>query len=63
MNGSIISLIQENRRLFYKGMIRNSYKTQAEHRNTSPDPSKSGQINEIGIKEKSYRFLQEIFNE
>jgi hypothetical protein len=63
MNGSIISLIQENRRLFYRGELRNSYKDRPENRNTTTESSKSGSLNEVGIKEKSFRFLQEIFNE
>lgn len=60
MNGSIISLIQENRKLFYKGYIRNTYKSDFKSDNRDSIESKQ---DSTSLKQKSFRLLQEIFNE
>lgn len=60
MNGNIISLIQENRKLFYRGILRNNYKSELNLNNHS---SLKKQTENNSIKEKGFRLLQEIFNE
>lgn len=65
MNGSIISLIQENRKLFYRGIIRNSYKTTDES-SSSVNNSTVEQISSSkngSIRTKGIQILQEIFSE
>jgi len=61
MNGNIISLIQENRKLFYRGILRNTYKTDGDSASNNNEMAKSEGNN--NFKEKSFRLLQEIFNE
>lgn len=68
MKDSVFSLIQENRRLFYTGVLRNQYKTQDHSsRNNSVSGSESSQSNQKekyqSIKSKSIHILQELFNE
>ena len=65
MNGSIISLIQENRKLFYRGILKNSYKTSEESslfNNQSIEHQMPSQKNS-SFKTKSIQILQEIFSE
>lgn len=61
MNGNIISLIQENRKLFYRGILRNTYKSDyiSSSNNTGVEKNESSN----NFKEKSFRLIQEIFNE
>jgi len=64
MEGSIFSLIQENKKLFYRGEIRNSYKKDRNPvQNSSYIPSDEGVENRNNFKQKSYQFFQDIFNE
>lgn len=63
MNGSIISLIEENRKLFYNGILRNSFKEIIDSKDINREISKPVASNESSIKEKGIKFLQEIFNE
>jgi len=67
MNGSIISLIQEKRKLFYRGIIRNSYKDNEQSQtyqssDTAFSESDSYNANR-NFKSRSIQILQEIFSE
>ncbi|OYT17138.1 MAG: hypothetical protein B7C24_04225 [Bacteroidetes bacterium 4572_77] len=68
MNNSIYNLIKENRKLFYLGVLKNSYKTTEE----TIEPIKAAPIKTIAtakhgqirlFKDRSINLLQEIFNE
>lgn len=65
MNGSIYSLIQEKRKLFYTGVIRNSYKSPAHHNGADEftDSSSKQQEKSYTIKSRGIQMLQEIFSE
>lgn len=67
MNGSIISLIQEKRKLFYRGIIRNQYKSTEQnqtYQGYNRDLSESDSINtNRNFKSRSMQILQEIFSE
>jgi len=67
MNGSIISLIQEKRKLFYTGVIRNSYKEASPESSIQNDGGhfkgmESEKPNK-NFKSRSIQILQEIFSE
>lgn len=61
MNGNIISLIQENRKLFYRGILRNTYKSDTDSPSNYIEMAKKERSS--NFKEKSFRLIQEIFNE
>lgn len=67
MNGSIISLIQEKRKLFYRGIIRNTYKDNDQktdyQRINSPDSIENENNENRNFKSRSIQILQEIFSE
>ena len=65
MNGSIYSLIQEKRKLFYTGVIRNSYKTPMHHNEEQEynNSSSNQQEKSYTIKSRGIQMLQEIFSE
>lgn len=65
MNGSIYSLIQEKRKLFYTGVIRNSYKISTNDPNEFEHTNSSSKAQEKSytIKSKGIQMLQEIFSE
>ena len=65
MNGSIFSLIQEKRKLFYTGIIRNTYKTPINHQGESEYISSISKQAEKSytIKSRGIQMLQEIFSE
>lgn len=62
MNGSVISLIQENRKLFYKGILRNNYKEEFITNENTKTQNSFNNSNQ-SIKEKGFRLLQEFFTE
>lgn len=65
MNGSIYSLIQEKRKLFYTGVIRNSYKTssQADQESDYANSTSKQQEKSYTMKSRGIQMLQEIFSE
>lgn len=65
MNGSIFSLIQEKKKLFYTGVIRNSYKTNTPKNEDSEYTNSSFKQQEKSytIKSRGIQMLQEIFSE
>ncbi len=65
---SIYHLIQENRKLFYTGIIKNSYKIPISNSQRQENHSSTEFINPkndkaISFKERSINILQDIFNE
>jgi len=67
MNGSIISLIQEKRKLFYTGVIRNSFKNndlKPDYQGINSGGSGESESKENrNFKSRSIQILQEIFSE
>ncbi|NPD45155.1 MULTISPECIES: hypothetical protein [unclassified Lentimicrobium] len=65
MNGSIYSLIQEKRKLFYTGIIRNSYKRPTHGKDGHVDTSSDSNQHEKSytMKSRGIQMLQEIFSE
>ena len=65
MNGSIFSLIQEKRKLFYTGVIRNTYKMPMNDKEEYEDTSSNSKQYEKSytMKSRGIQMLQEIFSE
>lgn len=65
MNGSIISLIQEKRKLFYTGKIRNIYKKNNPQKENNPYLESIPEQEEkpITMRSRGFQILQEIFSE
>lgn len=65
MNGSIFSLIQEKRKLFYTGVIRNAYKTQLQEPEETEYSHATAKQQEKSytLKSRGIQMLQEIFSE
>lgn len=67
MNGSIISLIQEKRKLFYTGVIRNTFKDndlKPDYQGINFGDSGENENKENrNFKSRSIQILQEIFSE
>ena len=65
---SIYHLIQENRKLFYSGIIKNNYKIPTPNDILEKDRSSVKLVNpekeeKLSFKERSICILQDIFNE
>lgn len=68
MNDSVFSLIQEKRKLFYSGILRNQFKkmpsssANSQANNPSNGPTTNNK-NAYNFKSRSINILQELFNE
>jgi hypothetical protein len=61
MNGSIISIIQEKRKLFYTGILKNEYKPATFYRPETETENRKESQTESGFGEKGFKKLQNFF--
>jgi len=66
MSDSIYSLIQEKRKLFYRGILKNKYKDQINNEN-KPEQTETYQaelyVKNRNLRARSLNILQEIFSD